>query len=262
GGGASSNPDHPQSDPTPPLLTLPTPALTPDESQILEYLLHPDADPAAVAAAYSLTLTDLALWLRQPHIQQAQDALRQLHTLQRRAWQDQVTKEAVETLRNVMHAAEDPVERRRAAAAILRALTRTNRTPRRPSNNPTNQPTHHTDSPPQPNTPQHQSPTDTYPAAAAATPDTPNTTPHTKPSTKPAPDDWDHPDHWCNSPAFQAVYRTLDECRARTAAKDKAQAKPETKADTNSEPESETEAEPGTETNPDPNPTNPTPDSS
>lgn len=97
-------------------------AISPPEAALLESLTSPTADLPAIAAAHALSLTQLALWLRRPHIAEALDALHELHALSRRAWRDDLTREAVETLRDTMKAADDPVERRRSASAILRAL--------------------------------------------------------------------------------------------------------------------------------------------
>lgn len=102
--------------------TQDAPPLSPREAALLEALLQPKADLSAIAAAHALSLTQLALWLRQPHIAEALDALRRLQALSRHAWQQQLTREAVETLRDTMNTTDDPVERRRSASAILRAL--------------------------------------------------------------------------------------------------------------------------------------------
>jgi hypothetical protein len=104
------------------LRTQDSPPLSPREAALLEALLQPKADLSAIAAAHALSLTQLALWLRQPHIAEALDALRRLQALSRHAWQQQLTREAVETLRDTMNTTDDPVERRRSASAILRAL--------------------------------------------------------------------------------------------------------------------------------------------
>jgi len=107
-----------------PSIHAPSP-LTPDDLSLLEALARPGADLAALASSRGLSLTDLARWLRLPPVKDAFDSLRELFDLQRRLWQEQHVRDAIETLNEVMKVSDSPVERRRAASAILRAFTAT-----------------------------------------------------------------------------------------------------------------------------------------
>lgn len=116
-----------------PSIHAPSP-LTPDDLSLLEALARPGADLAALASARGLSLTDLARWLRFPPVKDALDSLRELFDLQRRLWQEQHLRDAIETLNEVMKVSDSPVERRRAASAILRAFTATLLPRRDPTN--------------------------------------------------------------------------------------------------------------------------------
>jgi hypothetical protein len=102
-----------------------TPLAVSSPDALLEALACPGTDIASIAVRHAVSLTALARWLAQPNIQDALDDLRALFALQHERWREQVTREAVDVLRYVMKSTDDAVERRRAAAAILRTLART-----------------------------------------------------------------------------------------------------------------------------------------
>lgn len=93
-------------------IPAPPSLLSPAEESLLEALAQPGADLAALAAARDLTLSALARWLRLPHVRQAFDSLREIFDLQRRLWQEQHLRDAIETLNEVMKVSDAPVERR------------------------------------------------------------------------------------------------------------------------------------------------------
>ena len=105
-------------------------ALSPADESLLESLAQPGADLPALAASGGRSLAALARWLREPHVQPTYRALRRLFAEQHTLWRQEVVKDAVETLREVMKTADCPIERRRSATAIVRALTASQRPPR------------------------------------------------------------------------------------------------------------------------------------
>jgi hypothetical protein len=101
-------------DPTPPPLSH-------DQVAILNAFITSNYDLAATAASANLTLPDLLAWHRAPAVQAALD---DLESLQARADELQLAaarRDAVKELHGILRDAEsDPVERRRAATALLR----------------------------------------------------------------------------------------------------------------------------------------------
>ncbi len=106
-----------------PAIPAPPGLLSAAEESLIEALARPGADLASLAAAHALSLSALARWLGLPHVRRAFDAVREVVEIERRRWQEQQTRDAIETLNEVMKSSDAPVERRRAASAILRTFT-------------------------------------------------------------------------------------------------------------------------------------------
>ncbi|MBK7403034.1 MAG: hypothetical protein IPJ41_00005 [Phycisphaerales bacterium] len=108
-------------------------ALSPHDEQLLSALFAPGATRDSVAAAHDLSPTALALWLEQPEVQRAYQAMLNLDGHFSRLWQEQHYRTSIETLAEVQKTSDNLPERRRAASAVLRALARTTQIPRRPA---------------------------------------------------------------------------------------------------------------------------------
>ena len=90
-------------------------ALSPPDERLLSALFAPCATRDAVAAAHDLSPTALALWLEQPHIQRAYQAMLALDAHFARLWQEQHYRTSIETLAEVQKTSDNLVERRRTA---------------------------------------------------------------------------------------------------------------------------------------------------
>lgn len=90
--------------------------LTPPDRALLSAILAHDEDYPAVAAATGVDLLDLYDFITQPHVAQRLAVHRDARACADRA-------AALAVLRDVMKSSDSPVERRRAASAVLRALS-------------------------------------------------------------------------------------------------------------------------------------------
>jgi hypothetical protein len=115
---------HPQSPSALPASDSPF-FISPADAAILESLFAPSATLASVAATHALSAPALALFLTQPHIQAAYQALLALEAHFEKRWREQRFRANIDTLAEVMQTSDNPVERRRAATESLRALART-----------------------------------------------------------------------------------------------------------------------------------------
>ncbi|MDQ7014272.1 MAG: hypothetical protein Q9O74_10295 [Planctomycetota bacterium] len=121
--------------PTDPTIPPPQPApvpLTPQDEHLLAALFDPNADLLVAAVHVGMTEVQLIDWSTQPHIQQRITAQRALRRLRKEIRSDATARRTIDALEDIAHTADDPIERRRAAAAILRYLSpNTPRAPRR-----------------------------------------------------------------------------------------------------------------------------------
>jgi hypothetical protein len=101
--------------------------LSPDDALRLEALFENARSPFKLARALAIPLHEVLLWIDQPPIQHHIDAIQRLEDAEHRA-------AAIRALRQTIDTTEDPVERRRAAVGIIRALARPR--PPRPDDDP------------------------------------------------------------------------------------------------------------------------------
>jgi len=114
----------------PPRTAIPAPApepaapppLSAADRTLLAAVWRANADPAAAAASAGLDLADLLVWLAEPRIRHYLALFRELRDFRRDLLIDDFVRDAVEGLRTVLET-DDLVERRRAACAILRAVS-------------------------------------------------------------------------------------------------------------------------------------------
>ncbi|MCB9844712.1 MAG: hypothetical protein H6811_01820 [Phycisphaeraceae bacterium] len=103
--------------------------MSPSDAAILAALQDPALLPAALAGA-GLSETALPAWFAQLHIQDNLTARKALDDYLHARYLDDARREAIDALRAVARETQDLVERRLAAAAILRALSAHARRPR------------------------------------------------------------------------------------------------------------------------------------
>ncbi|MFG0285540.1 MAG: hypothetical protein ACF8R7_14070 [Phycisphaerales bacterium JB039] len=120
--GAGANHEPPTSAPEPPTPAVPLPDLSDLELQIaLATLTEPSTPPFALAAALEIHPADFLQILARPHVQQWIQAALDAEALQQHIVESRARTVALQVLTAIAADPEaDPVERRRAAAAILR----------------------------------------------------------------------------------------------------------------------------------------------
>ncbi len=114
--------------PTDPTIPPPQPApapvpLTSQDEHLLAAIFDPDSDLLVAAAHVGMTEIQLIDWSTQPNIQQRITAQRALRRLRKEIRSDATARRTIDALEEIAHTADDPIERRRAAAAILRYLS-------------------------------------------------------------------------------------------------------------------------------------------
>ncbi len=123
----------------PPRTAIPAPApqpappspLSAADRTLLAAVWRANADPVPAAASAGLDLADLLVWLAEPRMRHYLALFRELRDFRRDLLIDDFVRDAVEGLRTVLET-DDLVERRRAACAILRAVSLQLR-PRKPA---------------------------------------------------------------------------------------------------------------------------------
>ncbi|MFG0242714.1 MAG: hypothetical protein ACF8R9_08025 [Phycisphaerales bacterium JB054] len=167
--------------------------LTPQDEHLLTALFDPDSNLIVAAAHVGLTEAQLIDWTTQPHIQHRITAQRALRRLREEIRAGVTARRTLEALEEIAHTAEDPIERRRAATAILRYLTPHQSRGRKHAEGVTTTPAPH--SPPEPATTpaptnlSHQSRGRKHAEGVTTTP-APNPSP--EPTTTPAPTNLPH----------------------------------------------------------------------
>jgi hypothetical protein len=142
------------------------PQLTPTDGEFIARLFRCGRCYITVADETGAPLHELLDWAAQPHIQRAIDLLAQAQLEGHRA-------AAIDVLRETFRKSQDPVERRRAACAIIRAiLARPTRLQPSRSQDPRHTPPA---TPPSPAGPRRATPEEDRQAAPRATPPAPHT---------------------------------------------------------------------------------------
>ena len=101
---------------------LPFAALSPRDTHLLSAIFDPNSDLLVAAAHAGVSETEMLDWFAQPHIQHYITTQRALRRLRHEIREECLARRTLDTLNELASIADDPIERRRAATAILRYL--------------------------------------------------------------------------------------------------------------------------------------------
>ncbi len=113
-------------DSTPPVaccplpIASPLPPLSPPHARLLNSFFNLRGDLVSLAESEKLSAADLLAWSSDPAVQQHIAALYDLHQAALALAASRAKRTALDTLEGLAKTSEDPIERRRAAAAIIR----------------------------------------------------------------------------------------------------------------------------------------------
>jgi len=126
-------------------------ALSSSDRHLLTALFDAGGDMIVAAGYVGMQEPELLAWSDRPDIRRLVKSERRLRHLKREIKLEAIAMDMLETLQELVHTTEDPVEKRRAASTVLRAIIETNRPkPRRRSAPPLRAPSASSGGPPPP----------------------------------------------------------------------------------------------------------------